>query len=94
MKIKNISVWFNKDGVDECLIKGKGEFCREVLNEMCEKVKWVGGWNDEMWNGLYEEVKGEGWVMFGYDGFGVFVVDEGLSVGKCKEEYDELLKVG
>jgi hypothetical protein len=23
----------------------------------------------------------------------VFVVDESLSVGKCKEEYDELLKV-
>ena len=35
-----------------------------------------------------EEFKGEGWVMYGWDGIGVFVVDEGYDVDKCKDEYD------
>lgn len=86
--MKNISIWFNSYGVDECLVRGRGDFSREVLNELSKRVKWLGGWNEDMWKGLVEEGKGEGWVMWCFDGFGVFVVDDGLIVGKCKEEYD------
>ena len=35
-----------------------------------------------------DEFNGVGWVMYGYDGIGVFVVDEGYDVDKCKDEYD------
>ena len=84
--MKNISIWFNSYGVDECLGKIKGEYSVEVLNKIVE-------WNEVMWKGLYEEGRGEGWVMYGYDGYGVFVVNEGYSEGKCKEEYDKMMDV-
>jgi len=87
--MKNISIWFNRYGVDECYGEIKGEFNKEVLNELGKSISWLGGWSEDMWDEMYEEEKGEGWVMKGFDGFGVFVVDEGYDVEKCKLEYDD-----
>lgn len=87
--IKQISIWYNKHGVDECIAEGNGAFTRSKLNELSKKVSWLGGWTKEMFDELYVEESGTGWVMHGYDGIGVFVVDAECDVGACKRKYDK-----
>ena len=57
----------------------------DKMIDWCEGVKF---------KEFEEEFKGEGWVMYGYDGIGIFVVDEGYDVDKCKDEYDVILNDG
>ena len=83
--MKNISVWYNRFGVDECYFEMKGRWNKESLIEIGKEVDICEGVDFELFE---EEVRGEGWVMYGYDGIGVFVVDEGYDVDKCKDEYD------
>ena len=83
--MKNISVWYNRFGVDECYFEMKGEWNKESLVEIGKKVDICEGVDFKLFE---EEVSGKGWVMYGYDGIGVFVVDEGYDVDKCKDEYD------
>ena len=83
--MKNISVWYNRFGVDECYFEMKGRWNKESLVEIGKEVDICEGVDFELFE---EEVRGEGWVMYGYDGIGVFVVDEGYDVDKCKDEYD------
>jgi hypothetical protein len=83
--MKNISVWYNRFGVDECYFEMKGRWNKESLVEIGKEVDVCEGVDFELFE---EEVRGEGWVMYGYDGIGVFVVDEGYDVDKCKDEYD------
>ena len=83
--MKNISVWYNRFGVDECYFEMKGRWNKESLIEIGKEVDVCEGVDLELFE---EEVRGEGWVMYGYDGIGVFVVDEGYDVDKCKDEYD------
>ena len=83
--MKNISVWYNRFGVDELYFEMKGEWNEESLVEIGKEVDVCEGVDFELFE---EEVRGEGWVMYGYDGIGVFVVDEGYDVDKCKDEYD------
>ena len=83
--MKNISIWYNRYGVDECYFEMKGRWNKESLVEIGKEVDVCEGVDFELFE---EEVRGEGWVMYGYDGIGVFVVDEGYDVDKCKDEYD------
>lgn len=83
--MKNISIWYNRFGVDECYFEMKGRWNKESLIEIGKEVDICEGVDFELFE---EEVRGEGWVMYGYDGIGVFVVDEGYDVDKCKDEYD------
>ena len=83
--MKNISIWYNRFGVDECYFEMKGRWSKESLVEIGKEVDICEGVDFELFE---EEVRGEGWVMYGYDGIGVFVVDEGYDVDKCKDEYD------
>lgn len=83
--MKNISIWYNRFGVDECYFEMKGRWNKESLVEIGKEVDVCEGVDFELFE---EEVRGEGWVMYGYDGIGVFVVDEGYDVDKCKDEYD------
>ena len=83
--MKNISIWYNRFGVDECYFEMKGRWNKESLVEIGKEVDICEGVDFELFE---EEVRGEGWVMYGYDGIGVFVVDEGYDVDKCKDEYD------
>lgn len=83
--MKNISIWYNRFGVDECYFEMKGMWSKESLVEIGKEVDVCEGVDFELFE---EEVRGEGWVMYGYDGIGVFVVDEGYDVDKCKDEYD------
>ena len=83
--MKNISIWYNRFGVDECYFEMKGRWNKESLIEIGKEVDVCEGFDFELFE---EEVRGEGWVMYGYDGIGVFVVDEGYDVDKCKDEYD------
>jgi len=85
MKNKNISIWFNRYGVDECYGKLKGEWNKELWGKIEKMIDWCEG---VKFKEFEEEFKGEGWVMYGWDGVGVFVVDEGYDVDKCKNEYD------
>jgi hypothetical protein len=87
--IKQISIWYNRYGVDECIAEGNGAFTRSKLNELGERVSWLGGWTKEMFDELFVEEQGAGWVMHGYDGVGVFVVDAECDVGACKRKYDK-----
>ena len=83
--MKNISVWYNRFGVDECYFEMKGRWNKESLVEIGKEVDICEGVDFELFE---EEVRGEGWAMYGYDGIGVFVVDEGYDVDKCKDKYD------
>ena len=83
--MKNISIWYNRYGVDECYGKLKGEWNKGLWRKVVEMIDWCVG---VKFKEFEEEFKGEGWVMYGYDGIGVFVVDEGYDVDKCKDEYD------
>lgn len=83
--MKNISIWYNRFGVDECYFEMKGRWNKESLIEIGKEVDICEGVDFELFE---EEVRGEGWVMYGWDGIGVFVVDEGYDVDKCKDEYD------
>ena len=83
--MKNISIWYNRFGVDECYFEMKGRWNKESLVEIGKEVDVCEGVDFELFE---EEVRGEGWVMYGYDGIGVFVVDEGYDVDECKDEYD------
>ena len=83
--MKNISIWYNRFGVDECYFEMKGRWNKESLVDIGKEVDVCEGVDFELFE---EEVRGEGWVMYGYDGIGVFVVDEGYDVDKCKDEYD------
>ena len=91
MKNKNISIWFNRYGVDECYGKLKGEWNKELWGKIEKMIDWCEG---VKFKEFEEEFKGEGWVMYGWDGVGVFVVDEGYDVDKCKDEYDVILNDG
>lgn len=84
--MKNISVWFNRAGVDEKFFEGKGEWNQEMLDKIIENVSFVEG--AELDDFDIEE-EGDGWVMYGFDGIGVFVVDAGKDPEKCKEEYND-----
>lgn len=86
---KQISIWYNRHGVDECLAEGNGVFTQSMLNELSKKVRWLKGWTKKMFDEMYVEEKGKGWVMHGYDGIGVFVVDAECDVGACKRKYDK-----
>ena len=83
--MKNISIWYNRYGVDECYGELKGEWNKELWGKIEKMIDWCEGYKFEEFE---EEIKGEGWVMYGWDGVGVFVVDEGCDVDKCKDEYD------
>ena len=83
--MKNISVWYNRFGVDENVGELKGEWNKECLVKIGKMVKICKGVDFELFE---EEIRGEGWVMYGYDGIGIFVVDEGYDVNECKDEYD------
>lgn len=89
---KQISIWYNENGVDECLVEGRGELNLETLNRLGKEVHWLDGWSEEMFEELYVEQKGRGWVMMGFDGIGVFVVDANRNMEMCKGEYDRKLK--
>ena len=68
--MKNISIWYNRFGVDECYFEMKGRWNKESLIEIGKEVDICEGVDFELFE---EEVRGEGWVMYGYDGLGVFV---------------------
>ena len=90
MKIKVIKCsvgGMNSDIVmfDEEFICDESEFSFKMSDKEMEGGCIDGGVDFELFE---EEVRGEGWVMYGYDGIGVFVVDEGYDVDKCKDEYD------
>ena len=86
---KNYSAWFNRYGIDECYGEVSGERFDSEMFERLKKVvkKFNLGEIEE-----YElEEEGDGWKMYSYDGVGIFEVEEGYSVEKCKEEYEGLV---
>lgn len=84
--MKNISIWYNRYGVDECYGEMKGEWSKEMWKKIEEEFKnFCDGYKFEEFE---VEVEGKGWVMYGWDGVGIFVVDEGYNVEECKSEYD------
>lgn len=87
--MKIYSIWFNRNGIDECYGEVKGEkFNKKVLDEIKNKVDFIEGC---YLNDFEIEEKGDNWVMYAYDGIGIFEVNEGCDVNKCKEEYNELV---
>ena len=85
--MKNISVWYDQYGTDEKYFEIEGEYNKNILKEISKNVSFCEGVNFEDFEA---EEEGEGWVMYGYDGIGIFVVEEGYDSDKCKEEYDSL----
>lgn len=86
--MKNYSVWYNSNGWDECFGKFKGESLDKVFVEIKKEIGFVEGEVKD----LEIEMKGEGWVMYvnGEIGYGIFEVENGYNVKKCKKEYDKL----
>ena len=62
--MKNISIWYNRFGVDECYFEMKGRWNKESLVEIGKEVDVCEGVDFELFE---EEVRGEGWVMYGYE---------------------------
>lgn len=89
--MKNISIWINNDGNDECVWKGDREsFNNKVLGEIVEVVDWLEGWGVDEFD---VECKGKGWKMLSNgDGCGVLICDVGMNINKVYDEY--LKKMG
>jgi hypothetical protein len=86
MKIENnVTVWFNRYGDDEKYAEVCGVWGEEIYKDLQSNVDFLEGVN---FTDFEEEERGEGWVMYEYDGIGIFVVKEGYDVDRCKEEYD------
>jgi hypothetical protein len=82
-----VSVWFNSNGIDECYFEEFGVFDGVMMEKIGESVGFCKG----VVRSLFEvECEGEGWVMYEFDGIGVFEVKEGYSSEECKKEYDEM----
>jgi hypothetical protein len=81
-----VSVWVNRNGIDECYFEEFGVFDGVMMEKIGKSVNFCEG----IVRGLFEvECEGDGWVMYEFDGIGVFEVREGYSNEKCKKEYDE-----
>jgi hypothetical protein len=87
-KVNNtVSVWYNQYGTDKKYFESKGDLNKKMWKDIISNVDFI---NKEDVKEFEIEEEGEGWVMYGYDGVGVFVVKEGYDIDKCKEEYDSL----
>lgn len=83
--MNNYSVWFNKNGIDECYGKVEGNSIKEVFNKLKEIVDFI----ECDINEFELECKGKGWKMYSFDGIGILEVKEGYNVDNCKEDYNE-----
>jgi hypothetical protein len=81
----NITVWFNQYGTDEKYAEVCGVWGEEIFKDLQSNVDFLYGVKYEDFE---VEEEGEGWVMYDYDGIGIFVVKEGYDKEKCKAEYD------
>ena len=85
-KYQNVSVWFNQYGTDVMYVtECDCEFNQKFLTENSKELKWLEGIKVEDFS---EEERGDGWVMYGYDGIGVLCSD--VSVEEAHTEYESL----
>jgi len=92
--MKNISVWYNRYGIDEEYFSGEFEkYDKESLKVICNNCDKLFSKEeniDELFGEFEKVYEGEGCVMYGFDGVGIFVVDKGYDVERCKDEYNKV----
>ncbi len=94
--MKNISVWFNRNGIDECYFEGLfKDYNIDSLKEIIKNCNSLFSEDEdvnEMFNEFDLELEDNGWRMYSFDGIGILVVDEGFDKKKCKKKYDKLVE--
>ena len=91
-----VSVWYNSYGKD--VMYGCVD-CEEFSDDCLRELEEINGLVENLNVDDFEveeddlgvEVKGDGWCSYSDingDGIGIFVVEDGYDMNKCKEEYD------
>jgi hypothetical protein len=80
----NLSIWYDRNGVDEMYVAGcDEEFDQKFIDRCSEEFEWLKGVKRE---DFYEEVRGDKWIMFGSEGIGVLCSD--INVETAHDEYE------
>ena len=83
------SVWYNSYGIDECYGRMIADSPAKALLSLSEKVSFIEGVEFKEFE---KEFSGEGWIMYAFDGVGLFEVEESYDEEECYEEYDKCIR--